>query len=149
LPDPARTYATSHVGDVHQAQVGFVNESRRLESLSRFLPGQLLGSQLAQFVVDKGQQLFRGLQIGMGVSSVEGARPWPAWPRGVADGMKPPCIKKFAQRACHIWCVCLVLQHIREKTSEYVAGSWKSLRVIASVAISDTRQSARLMRIPR
>ena len=42
-----------------QAQVGFVNQSSRLQRLPRLLQGQSLSSQQAQLVVNKRQQLGR------------------------------------------------------------------------------------------
>src|SRR5262249_71798 len=43
-----------------QAQVGFVNQGRRLQRLPRLFLGQLLGGQLAQLVVDQRQDFARG-----------------------------------------------------------------------------------------
>jgi hypothetical protein len=40
-----------------QAQVGFVNESGRLQCLPRLLQGKSLGSQQAQLIVNKREQL--------------------------------------------------------------------------------------------
>ena len=42
------------------AQVGLVDQRRGLERLPRLLPGQPLGGQLAEFLVDQRQQFLRG-----------------------------------------------------------------------------------------
>jgi hypothetical protein len=46
-----------------QAQVGFVNQGRRFQSLTGFLLGQSLGGQSAQLVVNERQQLGRRVAI--------------------------------------------------------------------------------------
>jgi len=46
-----------------QQQVRLVDQRRRLQRLSRLFLGQLLGSQLAQFLVDQGQKLPGGGRV--------------------------------------------------------------------------------------
>jgi hypothetical protein len=48
---------------VNEAQVGFVHESGGLECQARLLVHQALRGQLAQFVVDKRQELLGGLRL--------------------------------------------------------------------------------------
>ena len=46
-----------------QPEVRLVDEGGGLERLARLLPGQPGGGQLAQLVVDEGQQVGRGLRV--------------------------------------------------------------------------------------
>jgi hypothetical protein len=48
-----------------ESEIGFVNEGRRLERLSRRLSTDFLAGQSTQLVVDEGQELFgrRGLSV--------------------------------------------------------------------------------------
>jgi hypothetical protein len=48
---------------VHQAEVGFVDQGRRLQRLARLFLGQLLGSQLALLLVDQGQEFPGGGRV--------------------------------------------------------------------------------------
>jgi hypothetical protein len=48
-----------------QAQVGLVDQGGGLERLPRRFPGQLLGGQFAQLVVDQGQELAGGVGIAL------------------------------------------------------------------------------------
>src|SRR5262245_37802915 len=44
----------------HQAQIGLVDQGRRLERLAGFLVGKSLGRELAEFIVNQRQELLRG-----------------------------------------------------------------------------------------
>jgi hypothetical protein len=60
----------------HQAQGGFVNEGRRLESLSGLLVCQALSGEAAQFGVDQRQELVGGLRVALdnGIEDVRHVR---------------------------------------------------------------------------
>jgi hypothetical protein len=47
----------------NQSQIGFVDESRSLQRLAVFLLSQLLGSKLAQFVINQRQELLAGVRL--------------------------------------------------------------------------------------
>ena len=51
--------------DVHQPQVGLVDQGRGLERLARLLLGQPLRRQLAQLVVDQRQELLGGGRVAL------------------------------------------------------------------------------------
>src|SRR5262249_38902156 len=48
-----------------QSEVGFVDQGGGLERLPRLLLGQLLRGELAQFVVDEGQELRGGVRVAL------------------------------------------------------------------------------------
>ena len=48
---------------VHQAEVGLVDQGGRLQRLAGPLPGQLVGRQTAEFVVDQRQELLGGVRV--------------------------------------------------------------------------------------
>src|SRR5262249_21777374 len=50
---------------VYQPPVGPMDESRRLKSLSWLFLGEFLGGQLAQFIVDQGQELTGGVRVAL------------------------------------------------------------------------------------
>src|SRR5262249_25084283 len=51
--------------DIHQAQIGLVNQGRGLKRLAWLLLSEFLGCELAQFVIDQGQQLVGSLRIAL------------------------------------------------------------------------------------
>ena len=51
--------------DVHESEVGLVDQGRGLERLPGRLVGQPLGRQLPQLVVDQGQQLPGGVRVAL------------------------------------------------------------------------------------
>ena len=52
-----RPFQERGLPDVHQAQVRLVDQGGGVERLARFFVGQLVGRQLAQLLVDQGQEL--------------------------------------------------------------------------------------------
>src|SRR5262245_26605065 len=50
---------------VYEAKVGFMDQCRRLERLARFFLSQLRRRQLAQLVIDQGQELLCGGRIAL------------------------------------------------------------------------------------
>ena len=50
---------------IHQSEVGLVDQTGRLEGLTWFFSGKLLGCQLAQLVVDERQELLGSLRIAL------------------------------------------------------------------------------------
>jgi hypothetical protein len=49
--------------DIHQPEVGFVDQGRGLERLPGLLLGEFLRRELAQLLIDQGQELLRGVRI--------------------------------------------------------------------------------------
>jgi hypothetical protein len=50
---------------IDQPEIRFMNQRRALKGLTRMLPGELLGGQLAQLVIDQRQKLLGCLQIAL------------------------------------------------------------------------------------
>src|SRR5262249_47198951 len=51
--------------DIHQAQIGLVDQGRGLEGLSRLFLSQQLGREPAQFVVDQGDEWLGGGRVAL------------------------------------------------------------------------------------
>ena len=57
--------ATRELAIADEPQVRLMDQGRGVERLARLLLGQLLGRQLAQLVVDQGQELLGGLRVAL------------------------------------------------------------------------------------
>ena len=80
-----------HLLHVHEPDVGFVDQGRGLQGLAGRFVGQLLGRQLAQLVVDQGQELTGGVWIAV-PDCVQNARALAHELEDSRDARFVPCI---------------------------------------------------------